>query len=520
MTPTSRGLIGAALGALITLCLHPTSRAFMMGVTSRASPSVLKSCLDSNSASLKSPTTLAEAGLWLQMAATRIVQREKLAPSEIATILEIAQAAEAKDRTNGFWPQMEAVIYNEQNQRPQALTAWANASNCILWDDYQTKRLFQARDAMIGATGVKESWQLAYLYYARSDDVSVCLKIVTRSLLEIADLDTAKGMEIRFATLLNGDLLRKHAHSQKASINAMDIVDLTAFPSDGLSAPFGSVPGPKKLWSGQDKVVKNLNQILHKPDWTQRARQIYKDNESWRAFTVHDSNQMASEAYAIASILSSSVASAVVVVALVGAIFWIVGRLVQWRLTRSKDIKPYVAVIIAIGLGGFVDHLTGDLMAAFAAALCAAFLTVAPDRSRKVRPSDLGPLFSLIAVILGTICSALLTTYLIGATPAANAILTSIGVPPDYLDKPLLAGMSVVSFGLVLLMAPIWAVVHRIGTPYVLSLSLMKFGKFIAISGLCLSIVLGPLSVYADQRIEATFFELVSNEPVHYYLHQ
>ena len=512
--------MGAAVGALITLCLHPASRAFMMGVTSRASPVVLKNCLDSNAATLQSPTNLPEAGLWMQMAATRIVKHDKLQPAELDTIIQIAKTAQQRDETNAFWPQMQAVVFQEENQTSKAIEAWTRASTCLGWDDYQTKRLFQARDAMMNVTGVKESWQLAYLYYARSDDVSVSLKNLARVLLATADLDTAKGLTLRYATLINGDLVRKHAHSEKSSINAMDIVDLTAFPSDGLSAPYGTVPGPKKLWSGQAKVVNNLNNILNKPDWAQQTRKIYKENESWRAFTVHDSNPVASEAYAIGSILSSSVASAVVVVAAVGCLFWLIGRLVAWRLTRSKEIKPYVAVIIAVILGSLVDFLTADLAAAFAAAMCAAFLTVAPDRSRKVRPSDLGPLFSFLAIVLGVICSALLTVYLVGATPAANAILTSLGVPSEYVDKPLLAGMSVVSFGLVLLMAPIWAVVHRIGTPYVLSLSLMKFGSFIAVSGLCLSIILGPLSVYADQKIEATFFELVSNEPVHYYLHQ
>ncbi len=179
-----------------------------------------------------------------------------------------------------------------------------------------------------------------------------------------------------------------------------------------------------------------------------------------------------------------------------------------------------MAVVLAILLGGVVDLLTGSLLAAFALALCGAFLTVAPDRSRKARPEDLGPFFSFLAIVLGLVCSLMFVSYLIGTTPAANAILPKMGVPADYIDKPLLAGLSAVSFGLVLLMAPIWAVVHRLGTPYVLALALRRFGKFIAATGLTLSVILGPLSVYADRQLDSTFTELVTNEPVHYYIHR
>jgi hypothetical protein len=300
----------------------------------------------------------------------------------------------------------------------------------------------------------------------------------------------------------------------------MDIVNLATYPSDSLSAPYGASPSPKKLWAGEDRVVNNRTTVLHQPDWTVGARKIFSESESWRALTVHDSNQSQSELFALGSILTSSAAGAAVIVASFGLSIWGIGRLVAWRLSRMKDVNPYVAAIVAMLLGGLVQYLTGDLAASMAAALCAAFLAVAPDRSRKARPTDLGPLFSFIAIVLGIICSMLFATYLVGTTPAANAILPNLGVPTEYFDKPLLAGMAAVSFGLVLLMAPIWAVVNRLGTPHVLSLSLMKFGIFIASSGLCFSVVLGPLSVYADRRIESTFSELVSNEPLHYYLHR
>jgi len=508
--------MGAAIGALATLCLHPVSRPFMTGVTSRASPAVLRGCIDSNAPSLPPPTTIVQASLWMQLAAHRILGHEKLSPKELSTVMAIAKAGAAKEQNNAFWPQMEAIFCIDGGDLAHAIEAWSMAANCQSWNDHQITRLMDDRAAIVDMTGVTQSWQLAYLYYARSDDVAYCLRAVARAILSNADYNKPDGLTKRYATLLNGELLRSHAHSSRSSISAMEIVDLTTSPSDAVALPVT----PKTIWAGQDQVLRNLTSVLHQPDWAATAQKIFKENEAWRALTVHDSNAEQSELLALGTVLSSSVASAVIVVAVVGLFVWSIGRLVAWRLARAKAITPYVAAGIAISLGGLVEALTRYFPAAVAAALCAGFLIVAPDRSRKARPNDLGPMFGFTATLLGLICSSMFMIYLVGSTPAANAIFPNLGVPSDYFDKPLMAGLAAVSFGLVLLMAPIWAVVHRLGTPHVLALSLMRFGGFLAVMGLTLSIVLGPMAVYADRRLETAFDELVRNEPVYYDLHQ
>jgi len=517
MSPFGRAFLGAAIGALITLCIHPTSRPFMMGVTSRASPGVLWRCVDSNTPVLDSPRTLSEASLWMQLAAHKISGRERLTSKELSTILSIAKLGEEREPTNAFWPEMQAIAYIADNRVHEATTAWIRASSCSQWNDYQTARLKRARTSISEITAVRQSWQLAYLYYARSDDVTTCLLPVARTILANSDFESVGGLTLRYATMLNGDLLRDHVHSTKSSITAMEIVWLATYPSEKVGENFLR---PKMLWAGRNKILTNLTVVAHEPDWTQRAKKIFNTNESWQALTVHDSNDEQTELFAIGAVLCSSVASAGVVVSVVGVLIWLTGRLVAWRLARAKDIKPVVAVAIAVALGSAVDLLTGYLPAALAVALCASFLTVAPDRSRKARPSDLGPLFAFMAMLLGLICSAMFMMYLIGTTPAANAVFPNLGVPSEYFDRPLMAGIAAVTFGLVLLIAPIWAVVHRIGTPHVLSLTLMRFGIFVSVMGLSLSIVLGPLSVYADRRLETTFTELVNNEPLHYYLNR
>ena len=518
MSPSARALLGAAIGAVVTLCAHPKSRPFMLGVTARSSPTAIELCLDSHQSKLASPQTLDEASLWMQLAATRIAKLDHLSKSEQNSLLQVAISAGSKDRTNAFWPQMQAVIYAEGEHASKAVEAWKRASSCLNWDDYQTNRLLQDRARISELTGVNEAWQLAFVYYLRSEDVAICLRNLSRLLLQNADYETLDGLNLRHATLLNGDLLRKHAHSSKSSLVAMDMVNLTSYPSDSLASASAVTPSPKKLWAGEDMLIRNFTQIASRPDWSTEARKIFSDNESWRALTVHDSNVSQSQFFAAGSVVTSSIASAVMVVALVGFLIWVAGNMVFWRLSRQQHVQPVVAGITAVALGLLVFWFTQDYPAAFGAALCGGFLFIAPDRSRKAKPSDLGPLFSLVIILIALLCASLLTIDLVGSTSAANALFPSLGVSNGYFDKPLLAGMSLVAFGLIFLTAPIWAVVNRLGTPYVLSLALTKFGVFVAISGLLCTIILGPFAVYSDQRLEGIFLELVRNEPVHYYM--
>ena len=517
MTRTGRGLLGALLGALLTLSLHPVSRPYMIGLSSRIPPAMLRECVDSYAKTVPEPKNLVEASLWMQLAAKRIYEFDKLSDKEWKTLMQIAVEGQQHDVTNAFWPQMKAILYEDRGSSKLAEHAWIDASHCVKWDDYQTRRLLQARDRLADITGVKESWQLALLYYARSDDVAMCLERLVKHQLSDAPDDTPSGLELRYATLLNGDLLRHYAHSTKTNVEAMNIVELAAY-QPALVPLIGTV-SPKRLWAGENTIVVNLEKILRQPEYSRRARKIFSNAESWRALTIRDTNESDAAKYSSTSVVALSLASAALALAAIGTLIWLVGNFVEWRLARSKEIKWYVAVALAIVLGAAVYVLTGYLPASFVIALCAAFLTVAPDRSRKTRPTDLGPLFSLMAVLLGILCSVMLGIYFVISTPEAVMILPNVGVPSEYLDKPVLAGLASVTFGLVMLIAPFWAIAHRVGTPYVLGLILTKFGAFISVASLTLGVILGPMCVYVDRQIDGTLFQLLTNEPLHYYVH-
>ncbi len=273
MTATGRAILGAASGALITLCVHPVSRPFMLGVTSRASPELLSRCVDANAAVLPPPTTVSHASLWMQIAAGKVRKHLLLSEKERKSILGIAGAAEIKERNNAFWPEMEAIIYDQGGQTAQTIDAWNRASTKTNWNDHQTNRLLAARMLIAQVTGVKQAWQLAYLYYSRSDDFAICLERVARTILATAENDTAPGLTLRMATIRNGELLRAHAQSSKTSIMAMNIIDLATYPAARISESNGA--SPKKLEIGEGKILSNLVKILHRPDWALEAKNLH-----------------------------------------------------------------------------------------------------------------------------------------------------------------------------------------------------------------------------------------------------
>ncbi|MDR3690191.1 MAG: hypothetical protein P4L46_12480 [Fimbriimonas sp.] len=516
MTSVGRAFLGALLGALLTLCIHPASRPFMIGLCWRIPPSVLLDSVDANAMTLPEPSSLAQASLWEQLAATRIRNFEKLSNNEWKSLIAIAGAAQGRDPTNAFWPQIQAVLFDDRGDTPAAVKAWIAAAKCSTWNDYQTARLLNARERLKQISGTKASWQLAFLYYARSDDVASCLERLTKHLLQNLPDNTADSLELRFATLLNGDLIRRYARSTKTNVDAMNIVELATFPSNLLATNVT----PRLVHSAHIEILSNFRTILHRQDYCDVAKRIFSNCESWRAFTVRDTNDEDVAQYSAVSVLAASVAGAFMVLSALGVLIWTIGKFVEWRLSRFKEIKWQVAVAIGILLGSLVYALTQYVPASFVLALCAAFLTVAPDRSRKARPTDLGPLFVFMAIVLGIACSALLATFFVMTTAESIVILPNVGVPPDYLEKPVLAGLSAVIFGLVLLIAPFWAIAHRVGTPHVLGLILTKFGAFIFVSCLTLSVILGPLAVYADLQVEHVLFQFLTNEPLHYYVIQ
>ena len=78
--------------------------------------------------------------------------------------------------------------------------------------------------------------------------------------------------------------------------------------------------------------------------------------------------------------------------------------------------------------------------------------------------------------------------------------------------------IALIVVGLLFLVAPLWAFANRVRTQGVLSLGLRRMGGLLALGGLVLCVVSGPLAVHYDRKLGDKFQKLVENEPVYYLL--
>src|SRR5687767_14020208 len=109
MSGAVRALLGAALGSIIALLLHPVSRPYMDAVFSAPfQPASISHDLTAAAipSELGRPQNLHDAGLWMQAAAARSFGQKPLTDEEINSLLRISQAASLEEPENAFWKQM------------------------------------------------------------------------------------------------------------------------------------------------------------------------------------------------------------------------------------------------------------------------------------------------------------------------------------------------------------------------------------------------------------------------------
>ncbi len=513
MTPLGRALIGAALGAVATLLVHPLSRPFLATPLGRSNVQRLESCLDFSQRKIDAPTNLFGASLWLQVAAERVGAGPKLTDAEVSNVVDIAKAAEAKEPSNAYWFQMDAVLNDLAGKSKESMDAWRRGARCTAWNDFQTRRLLQARDRIAKNSGSPQAWQLGYVYFARSDAAARLIERYAQTVLENTTTETQDGIQTRFATLRNGALLRNGSQSMTVGLRGADIVELSTYPSK-----MTKTPSPKRLWVAETKFISDL-QKDGLANESRLAQDAFKANDAWRAMTQRVSYEENVRTLSVASLATSAAPGIILGIAAMGFAIWFLGWAVDRFAGMSTKFGIVPALISSLVVGMIVYFITAYPIAAISTALCFLFIVVGPKHGRTTKVVDLGPLFTFCIVILATAFLLTLALHFSGTTTAALAVLPEAGVPPEYYGgSSLFVGLSAIIFGLLFLMAPFWAVAQRLPTPYVLSMGLKRFGAILGFGCLFLSAIIGPLMIYADGQITEEMSKIVGNEPIYYLL--
>lgn len=516
MNGTVRALLGAAVGAILTLLLHPVSRPFLAVVFWHPSAINSNAPLDGSlpsGGSLDPPKDLLDASVWMQVAAERLDRNVMLSQNELTSSVAVAESAASAEPDNAFWKQMAASLLEMLGRTNESEEYWSRAAQCTTWNDLQTKRLQQMEADLAERNGSAQSWQYGKVYFARSLAPAVTIKEAAHKRIESAALTTARGREVRFQMILNGNLIRRGAQSLAAGQIGANIVEAAGLPKD-----LSYTATPSKRLIARGRYLDTLR-ATGRAEWARRATVIYRDNSSFLEFINKNNAAGNVVGLTVLAVVIATLPSVLLALSILGLLVWafgvLVGRFPKLQAALCYPTVFSIGVILALATYG----LTSFPLAGLAMGLCASFLAFTPKHERTRHPEVLGPFFKFTSAFLSLTFMLLMGLFFMVRTPPSVQVLSTLDVPAEVgLNTPVLVGLALLVSGLLLLIAPFWAFAQRVRTTLVLSLGLRSFGAMIA--GTCLtgSIILCPLAVYADRALGTTLSEIVANEQVHYYL--
>lgn len=511
MSPLGRGFLGALLGALLTLLCHPVSRPFLLQPITRHPRNVIRRNLEPWEHGLGAPRDLADAGLWVQIECSRLAARNKLKAREMQALFNLLDLCIKQDPDNAFWLQVQAVFLAEDRQTAKSARAWTRAAHCKGWNDYQTDRLLRARESLGDELGAKQAWQLGAAYYDRSEACALVIQRYAQSLISRVNLDSTPAVNIRYETVRCGYLLQIGSRSMKVGEHGGNMVELATYPQDLVATAT-----PKRLWIAQTKLLSLVRERRSEQD-AQDALRAFRYNESWHALTQPQSPDETAQWLCFGGIFAMHIVTATMLAALVGCLLNLVGRWLAARDQASPAYTTWPIVVSALFIGAAMAITTLSWFASITAGLSTLFLLLGPARNRLKDDGDLGPLFTFMLLAGTGVFVLSLLMYLSGSSIATKWLIAYLGEYGSYLADPnAYLGICGVTLTSLCLIAPTWAIVQRIGTPFVFALTLRRFGAILAMGALFFTVVLTPAAVYLDRQCGDVLKQLVQNEPVYY----
>jgi len=516
MTPLARALVGVALGSCLTLFLHHLSRPYMTGLVPRPTDAAsIREVSGAGTGPLDAPQSVAEIGLWMQLGCSRLAAGQKLSKEELQSLLQLADLAEKTKLpaqfNNAFWPQMQAVFYDQLGDRAKAEQAWLKATACENWNDYQSTRLLQKADDLQSPL----AWHFAGLYYQRRHSVGQAILDYARRAIDQAGQETPRDLEFRYATLVN-------AHHLAVGARSVDMLDFASLISDTAIQPPHTEPITDNAL--REKARGKLTDALDRMgehEQAASAKRDFSDIDGKIAETQPFKPADTAARLAIESIATASLPDALLIIAAIGAVAWPLGHLLlRFSLDHSSiSWMPAIGFGCVLGIGAI--WLALPPLAGLVGLLCAVLLIFTPKNERSRLPSDLGLMFTWTIGIL-----SVLFVFSIAACLAALSTPAKLILPSILHENPMmignqfglvLGGVAALVFALLLLVSPMWAFARRVRTPFVLGLAFRTFGIMLVAIGLGGTVILGPLCIYADSQAKKTMARLVGNEPEHYY---
>lgn len=505
--------VGAALGALATLLIHPISRPRLFSSLWNWGPSQvdLRSPDLDHLERLPEPKSLRDANLWMQAGAHRILGRRKTTPREWDAFIQTAQAGSVEEPDNAMWPQMEAVFLLAKGEREAAWVRWREAAKRIRWDDGQTVKLTSLSRELAKTHG-QAAWVSIPAYGRRSKEVARTIEWFARDLVRSTGVQSPRDLELRYSTVLNGRLMREGGRSIQIGEIAMATTELGTYPPDLMS-----ISSPRKLLIARAELAS----ALRAQDWGLRADEVdrtFRENDSWFGFP----NAQEAERYAqdIGSLvlLANSWGLIAITTAIMGALLSIVGAILGRvpHPDRPRLVPLAIAATLAAA-GAFA--VTGSWLPPLLLGAAILSLAVSPTHVRSRAEVTLGYLHGLALVLTGIGLGGSIGLLAISLSTAGVEALPHLGWASEVLaDHDVAASIGIYLLSVAIGMSPAFALVHRYSTLQIVSRSADRLGKAMMVSALIVLIVGAPLALYADRVLGRTLEQLVANEPIYYYV--
>lgn len=516
MTRTRRMAVGALIGALFMLLVHPSTRDYVWlsarfvgrSDTLKSSPFVHYS-FDV----LPAPKTAVESSLWMQIAGETTASLNTLEEPQVQAMFEVAQKQASVDPENAFWRQCAAVFQDQLGHKDEAGLLWSSAANCLRWNDFQVARIELVRADLQRSTASPMSWQAALGYWLVTDSTSQMIESFGRRLVQNGAPDRREELNRRSATLLNGVLLRDGARRVSQGRAGANLIEFASYPRVYLEQP-----SPRVLLLARNQLIDDLRSH----GWTDRAsaaRRAFASNDAWIALvTSEDAQEMATQ-LSVLSVLTATAPSALLIVSL-GA--FLVGATVSKSTSLGLlDVllRAPLAQLLGVAASVVLYLATSLPLVAVVPALGSLFLGVDPAHARTQPPNYFGPFFRFTVGVLAVVFGCLCSLFLAGLSTPAVEVLPLVGVPPELFGgNTLPLGLALLAACLLLLVGPSWALVLRIPTLHVTKVAIREFFTILSWGCFLGGLVTVLLCVLADSYLLETLSNLSLNEPNYYLL--
>lgn len=514
MTRFLRTMIGALIGAVCVLLWNGVSRPYSIYLFSQvfSKPIVSKSAwITENQRVLRPPKSTLEASLWADAGAHQMRFAHKGTNDKLHNLLKALQIGEKLEPSNAFWTQMSAVVYNALGERNKAVEAWLGASRKPKWNDHQADRMLKVVSEIEAATGHRASWPLFALSAFKDDNAAQLILRFAFTVISQTGLEFKSHLNLRYATFVNGCLIRDYGSSVPIYTVGIDIMEMASYPPN-----METYPSNRALVLARINLVNNLRKV-GLGDQAEYIYKQYQENDARNYYIGSVDPIAAMHKNAALSLLIATIPSSLLGVSLAALFLWLIGGLMlKYPALQKVLMLPYAPIIGATLAILIYAYLKLGLLALSTVATFA-FATFAPSQERTRANDDLGPFFRFSIIMIGLLLTAILGTFLISLTEAAQISNYVLLVPEEFsAGSVAMIVLALACLGLLVLIAPAWAIVRKLKTPWVFAVGLRDLGKGLFLGAALLSIVACPIAVNLDQSLYAKGKALLEKEPLYY----